>query len=60
MLSAQNKFYIVLSSYVKELVKKNSSVNFMVGFQASKIWLFYLENLLVEQVLNHFQAELIP
>ena len=43
LLSAQNNFYIILSSYVEGLVQKNSSLNFMssVGFQVSKIWMFF-------------------
>ena len=43
LLSAQNDFYIILSSYVEGYVKKNSSLNFMslVCFQASKIWKFF-------------------
>ena len=62
LLSAQNNFYIILSSYVQRHVHNNSSLNFMsaVGFQASKIWMFFLENLLQSQFGNHFQAEIIP
>ena len=38
LISAQNKFYVIMSSYVEKHVKKNSSLNFMslVGFQASQ------------------------
>ena len=41
LLSAQNNFYIILSSRVR--AKKNSSLNFMssVGFQVIKIWVFF-------------------
>ena len=41
LLSAQNNFSIMLYSYVH--VQKNSSLNFLslVGFQASKIWMFF-------------------
>ena len=63
LLSAQNNFYIISSSYVAGYVKINSSLNFMslVGFQASKIWMFFLlENLLQSKYWNHFQAEIIP
>ena len=47
LLSVQNNFFI-MSSYVEEHVKKNSSLNFMssIGFQASKICMYFLENLL--------------
>ena len=43
LLCAQNNFYIKMSSYVEGHVQKNSSLNFMslVGFQASKIWMFF-------------------
>ena len=43
LLSAQNNFYIVSSSYVEGHVKKKSSLNFMslVGFQAPKFWMFF-------------------
>ena len=43
VLCAYNNFYIILSSYLKEHVQKNSSLNFMppVGFQASEIWMFF-------------------
>ena len=39
LLSAQNNFYIILSSYVEGREQINSSQNFMslVGFQASNI-----------------------
>ena len=42
LLSAQNNFYIMLSSYVEEHVQKNSGLNSMslVGCQASEIWVF--------------------
>ena len=41
LLSAQNNFYIILSSRV--CAKKNSSLNFMssVGFHVIKIWVFF-------------------
>ena len=40
LLSAQNDFYVIWSSYVEGYVQKNSSLNLMslVGFQVSKIW----------------------
>ena len=40
LLSVQNDFYIILSSYVEGYMKKNSSLSFMslVGLKASKIW----------------------
>ena len=43
LLSVQNNFYIILSSYVEVHLKQNSSLNFMllVGFQASEIWMFF-------------------
>ena len=43
LLSAQNNFCIILSSFVEGYVKKNSSLNFMslVGFQASKSGSFF-------------------
>ena len=43
LLSAQNNFYIILSSCVEGHVQKNSSLNFMspVGFQASEVWMFF-------------------
>ena len=43
LLSNQNNFYIILSSYVEGHVQKNSSLNFMslVGFQTCKIWMFF-------------------
>ena len=56
-LSAQNNFYIVLSSYVEEQVKKNPSLNFM-----SFDWFPGLQNLdvfwkiYVEQVLKSFSG----
>ena len=47
LLSAQI-FFVILSSYVEGHVNKKSSLNFMssVGSQASKSWMFFLENLL--------------
>ena len=38
--------------------KKNSSLNFMslVGFQASKIWMFFFGKFTVEQVLKSFSG----
>ena len=46
LLSAQNNFSIILSSYVEEHGQKNSSLNFMslVGFQASDIWMIFWKN----------------
>ena len=43
LLSVQNNFYIIWDAYVEGHVKKNSSLNLMswVGFQASKIWMFF-------------------
>ena len=43
LLSAQNNFYIILSSYVEGHVQKYSSLNFMysVGFQVSKIQMLF-------------------
>ena len=54
LLSAQNNFSFILSSYVEEHVKKSSNLNLMslVGFQASKIWVFFWK--------TSFQAELVP
>ena len=54
LLSAQNNFYVTLSSYEEEQVKKSSSLNLMssVGFQASKIWVFFWK--------TNFHAELVP
>ena len=45
LLSAQNNFYIILSSYVEGHEQINSSQNFMslVGFQASNIWMFFFK-----------------
>ena len=45
-LSAQNNFYIILSSYVEGHVQKTSSLNLMssVDFQACKIWMFFGRN----------------
>ena len=44
LLSAQNNFYIILSSRV--CAKKYSSLNFMssVGFHVIKIWVFFWKN----------------
>ena len=40
---SKKNFYNIMSSYVEGHVKKNSSQNFVssVGFQASKIWVFF-------------------
>ena len=40
LLSAQNNFYFILSSYVEKNVKKNSSLNFM-----SLVWFPGLQTL---------------
>ena len=50
--TAENKFYLIMSSYVEEHVKKNSSLNFMslVGFQASKTCIF-LENFEIFEII---------
>ena len=55
LLSAQDNFYIRLSTYVEGHVKKKSSLNFMssVGFQASKMWTF-LWKFIVELVWKSF------
>ena len=51
LLSAQNNFYIILSSYAEGYVKNNSSLVFMpsVVFQASRIneecWMLWLDGL---------------
>ena len=51
LTGSQNNFYIIVSSYVEGYVQKNSSLSFMssVGFQASKIWMFF----------GYFTAELV-
>ena len=57
LLSVQNNFYIILSSYVERHAKQNSSLNFMslVGFQASEIWIFFFfGKLTAQQVLKSF------
>ena len=43
LLSIQTNFYIILSLYVEGLMKKNSSLSFILSvcFQASKIWMFF-------------------
>ena len=55
LLSAQNNFYVIMSSYVEGHVKKNPSLNFLslVGFQASKICKFF-RKFTGEQVLKSF------
>ena len=55
LLSVQNNFFI-MSSYVEEHVKKNSSLNFMssIGLQASKICMYFFGKFTVEQVLKSF------
>ena len=42
-IKCPNNFYVILSSYVEEYVKKNWGLNFMylVGFQVSKFWKFF-------------------
>ena len=47
LLSAQGSFYIVLSSYVEEHVKKIKPKFHAFGFQTSKIW---------KQVLKSFAS----
>ena len=46
LFSAQNNFYITLSSYVEGHMKKSSNLSFMslVCFQASKVWMFFWKN----------------
>ena len=46
LLSARNNFYVIMSSYLEEHVKKISSLNFMslLGFQASKSCMFFWKN----------------
>ena len=58
LLSAQNNFYFILSSYVEGHVRKNLSLNFMssVCFQASKIWMFFIGKFAAEQVLKSFSG----
>ena len=43
LLSVQNNFYTILRLFVEGYVKSKSSLNFMylVGFQASKIWMLF-------------------
>ena len=57
LLSAQNNFYIVLSSYVQGHVKKYSGLNFMssVDFHASKIWMSFWK-IGFEQVSKSFSG----
>ena len=51
-----------MSSYVEAHVKKKSSLNFMslVGFQASKICMFFLENLLQSKFWIVFKLKQFP
>ena len=60
LLITQNNFYIILSSYVEGHVKKILNFMLLVGFQVSKIWMYFWENLLQSKFWNHFQAEIIP
>ena len=63
LLSSHNNFCILLSSYVEGHVKKKIwSLYFMslVGFQASKIWMLFLENLPWSKFWNNLWAEIIP
>ena len=48
LLSVQNKFYVIMSSYVEEHVKKNSSLKFHVfgWFPGLQNLHAFLENLL--------------
>ena len=59
LISVHNNFYIILGSYLEGHVKINSSLNFMysIGFQGSKISMFFLENLLQSKFWNYFQAK---
>ena len=61
LLSAQNSFYIILSSYLEGHVQKNSSLNFMslVGFQASKMWMFFWK-FTCGGTLEIFQTQIVP
>ena len=54
LLYFQNSFWVILSWHVEEHVKQNSSLNFvsLVGFQASKVWVFFLGKFTAEQVLK--------
>ena len=47
---------------ITSMCGKKSRLNFMssVGFQVSKVWMFFLENLLWRNFSSHFQAEVIP
>ena len=62
LLNAHSNFYVILSSYVERHMRKVSSLNFMsfIGFEALKIWTFFLGNLLLSKFWNHFRAEMIP
>ena len=55
LLSTQNSFYIILSSYIEEHVQKNSSLNFMssVGFHTSNLDVF-LKHLMWDKFWDHF------
>ena len=57
ILSVQNNFYVILSSYVEAHVIKKSSLNFIspFGFQASKIWMFF-GKIFVELVWQSFSG----
>ena len=55
LLSNQNNFYLIMSSYVEGYVKKNISLNFMslAGFQAFKIDMIF-GKLTADQDLKSF------
>ena len=57
LLSAQNNFCVILSSYVEGHVKNNSNLNFisLVGFQTSKTGCFF-GKFTAEQVLKSFSG----
>ena len=63
LLSVQNNYieFTCRRARAKKKKKKKSNLNFMsmVGFKASKIWLFFPENL-QSTFSNYFQAEIIP
>ena len=52
LLSSQNNFYMILSSYVETYVKKlKSEFQSSIGFQAYKIWILF-EKFNAEEVLT--------
>ena len=61
-LSAQNNFYIILSSYVEGyVIKKFKSKLYVFGwFPGLQNLDIFLENLQWSKFWNHFQAEIIP